>query len=56
MWRATAGLLVAPVDDEVVALGLARDRLVDGRWSDASLSEARKGPRRSAASSWPRHM
>ena len=29
MWRASAGALMAAVDDEIVALGLARDRLVD---------------------------
>ena len=31
MWRETAGRARAPVDDEVVALRLARDRLVDRR-------------------------
>ena len=29
MWRASAGPLMAAVDDEIVALGLARDRLLD---------------------------
>ena len=48
--------VVAPVDDEIVALGLAGDRLVDGALSSSLLSEARSGARRSAASSWPRHM
>ena len=47
----------APVDDEVVALGLARDGLVDGRQSaERRPALARRGARRSAASSWPRHM
>ena len=31
IWRASAGPLVAAVDDEIVALGLAGDRFVDGR-------------------------
>ena len=50
------GPLVAAVDDEIVALGLARNRLVDGGIEEIVPSEARSGVRRSAASSWPRHM
>ena len=51
------GLVVAPVDDEVVALGLAADGLVDGGVQKViALRGAQAAPRRSAASSWPRHM
>ena len=48
--------LVAAVDDEIVALGLARDRFVDRGVQQIVASEARSGARRSAASSWPRHI
>jgi len=50
------GALVAAVDDEIVALGLAADGFVDGASRRSLASEARSGLRRSAASSWPRHM
>ena len=51
-----AGVL-SPVDDEIVTLRLAGDRLVDRRLQTAPRpAGSRSGRRRSAASSWPRHM
>ena len=47
---------VAAVDDEIVTLGLSRNGVDDDLPEARSSSEARTGARRSAASSWPRHM
>ena len=45
MWRASAGRVVAAVDDEIMAFGLARDRRVDGACRAAS-SSLRRAQRR----------
>ncbi len=56
MWRGTAGPLWRRSMMKSWPLGLRAIASVMARSSTSSLSEARSGPRKSAASSWPRHI
>jgi hypothetical protein len=56
MWRATAGRLVRRSMTKSCPLGLRAIAASMAARSGSSLELARNGARRSAASSWPRHM
>jgi len=56
IWRATAGRLVRRSMTKSCPLGLRAIAASMAARSSSSLGPARTGARRSAASSWPRHM
>ena len=56
IWRATAGAAPALSITKSWPLGLREIASSMARCKGPSLSDARRGTRRSAASSWPRHM